>query len=73
MGKVMKLDDLYPGLTIYDCREAGGLAGKRFFVWPVKVLEIDTIRRRVFVSWNYNKPAWKSESEIKRYRMERPQ
>jgi hypothetical protein len=36
--------------------------------WPVKIVEVDTVRGRVLASWNSNTPKWFSERAVKAWR-----
>lgn len=70
----MKFEKIQPGMTLYDVHSTrmGNTTMRSLGTWQVKVLEIDTERRRARVSWNSNPPTWYSESQLAKLKGERP-
>lgn len=66
----MKIKDLKPGMTIYDCRYAKTMVkGRReASTWPVYVKEVDIEGQKALCSWNGNRAEWMGERRISRYR-----
>ena len=59
-------DRIAVGQVLYQRKRVkmGNTSVSREAIYTVKVVEIDTLRRRAFVSWNQNPTRWWSESEI---------
>lgn len=70
----MVIGKLKPGMTVYDVRPAKGLQrlSHKWVDWPVKIIEVDYANKKVFASWNYNKPEWYGEYIWKKWRLRLP-
>ena len=66
----MKFENVKPGMVLYDRHreKMGNTTMSRWGEWTVRVIEVDLTNRRALVSWNGNKPAWKTAHQIERYR-----
>jgi hypothetical protein len=51
----------------------GNTTMTRRAVHPITVRQIDMEKRKVFASWNYNPPAWHSERQVTRWKVNKPQ
>lgn len=69
----IKFEKIQPGMTLYDVSKETGFTRWKWAIWPVVVHEINIEERRVFASWNGNKPEWMSEHRITKYRLKPPQ
>lgn len=66
----MTLDKLKPNMIVYDVSKHRG----RFLWWPVIIVEIDEINKRVYARWNVlNKPEWYYERSWKKWRLKKPE
>lgn len=62
-------DRLYSEQVLWDVRKVRG----RTQTFPVRVLEINTVKGEALVSVNNNPARWVGERVIKSYRVKRPQ
>lgn len=61
----MKLEKLKEGMTVYRwARERPRGMGS----WPVYIVEVDLVGRRVLASWNGNPARWFSERHAVKWR-----
>ena len=70
----MVITKLKEGMTVYEVKKATGMrsfSGK-WQTWCVTILKIDEEYRRVFASWNYNKPQWFYEKQWSKWRLNLP-
>lgn len=70
---MIKFEKIHAGMILYDVRKATGWSRHKWDTWPVRVVEVDTEKRRVLASWNHNKAEWMNERRITRYRAKRPE
>lgn len=73
---MIKFEKIKEGMTLWDCkkRKRFGISvnTSKWQVWPVHIKKVDTERRRVFASWNYNAPRWIPERRVTKYRAKAP-
>lgn len=71
----IKFEKIVAGMRLYDLHSErmGSTTMRSMGVWFVDVLEVDVAQRRALVSWNGNKPEWKSAHTLTRYRAKRPE
>lgn len=62
----MKLEKLKPGMRVYSNGRDRSML-RRPASWPVVVVEVDLVKRRVFARWNYNAPQWFGERNASRW------
>lgn len=69
----MKIEDLKPGMTVYDVGTygMGNTVLRSVGVWPVRIIEVDMATRSVLASWNMNEPK-RYKREIRRWRLKEP-
>lgn len=67
---MVSFNKILVGDTLWDCRRTkmGNTTMTRMSSWPVVVKEIDTVRERIFASWNGNSPTWYGSQKIQRLR-----
>lgn len=70
----MKFEKLQPGMTVYDVgrHKMGNTTLTTVAWWSVRVLEVDTERRRVVASWNTNAPRTFYERDVAKWREKQP-
>jgi hypothetical protein len=70
----MKFEKLQPGITVWDCHShyAGNTKVKTWGTWPVRIVEIDTDKRKVLASWNNNETQWYSECRYTKWLKDKP-
>ena len=70
----MKFEKLKPDMTVYDVgrHKMGNTTLSTVAVWSVRVMEVDTERRRVVASWNTNSPRTFYERDVTRWREKQP-
>lgn len=70
---MIKFEKIQPGMNLYDVRKSTDPFRRgKWDVWPVRVIEVDKERRRVFASWNGNQPQWMYERAVTKYRAKNP-
>lgn len=63
----MKLEKLTPGMVVHSYgRQRDAMRTK--CSWPVKIVEVDLLNRRVLASWNHNHPQWWPEYNATKWR-----
>lgn len=74
---MIKFEKIIPGMTLYDVRPSKLRlmhgTNRKWSVWPVHVIEVNTERRRVLASWNMNPATWIFERQVCKYRLKRPE
>ena len=67
------INRIKPGQILWDYHRyrVGNTRMTKEGEWPVKVIEVDMVKRRALISWNGNDPQWRNETAIKRYRVKR--
>ena len=70
----MKFEKLQPGATVYDVgrHKMGNTTVSTVAVWQVRVLKVDSEKRRVLASWNCNAPRTYYERDVSRWREREP-
>lgn len=63
----MKLEKMSPGMLLHAWGRDRTMMRNRTS-WPVEVLKVDLVGRRVLASWNYNPPQWWAERHAMRWR-----
>lgn len=73
---MIKFEKIKPGMELWEVkRNTGGIlsgSSSKWITWPVFVELVDTEKRRVLASWNYNAPRWMNEREVCKFRAKRP-
>jgi hypothetical protein len=64
----VRFERLEAGMVLYERRRVrmGHTTMLTLSEWPVRVGEVDVGGRRALVSWNGNRPEWRSEHALKR-------
>jgi|GEM_PF-1022030 len=70
----MKFEKLKPGMVVYDVgrHKMGNTTMSTVAVWSVRIISVDTEKRRVEASWNGNRPKVCYEYEAKKWREKEP-
>ena len=68
----IKFEKIKAGVILWDVRRNTDMMKNKFSIWPVRIMEVDKEKRRVFASWNSNDPEWMGEEIITKYRAKRP-
>lgn len=63
----MKLEKLKPGMTVYRWGRDGTIL-RQMGSWPVLIIEVDLVKRRVLASWNGNPARWVPERHAVKWR-----
>lgn len=65
----MKLEKIQPGMLLHSWGRSRSVLRERCS-WPVRIVEVDLVGRRVFASWNSNKAQWWPERHAVKWRKE---
>jgi hypothetical protein len=70
----MKFEKLKPGMVLYDVgtHRMGNTTIRTVSVWPVRIISVDTEKRRCVASWNGNSPQTCFEGQISKWREKEP-
>lgn len=70
----MKIESLQSGMTVYETHtyRMGNTTLRSQGVWPVTVVEVDMLKRRVLASWNGNRSEWYYEHQWSKWRLKKP-
>jgi hypothetical protein len=70
----MKISQLKPGMTVYDCHKykMGNTSLSTYGVWLVHVVSVDENNGTIEASWNCNGVNRYRESEWKKWKLEKP-
>ena len=65
-----KFHTIKAGDQLWDCHseQRGNTTMREMGSWPVRVKEVDPVKRQALVSWNGNPPAWRGAAYIERLR-----
>ena len=66
---------LVPGQIVYQItRQAmGNTTVRRNVLYTIKIIEIDLDHGRVLISWNGNRPEWRTQRHVKAWRVRNPE
>ncbi len=70
----IKFEKIKPGMILLDIHSvrAGSTTMRRKGCWPVRVISIDSDKRRAMVSWNHNPPEVWSERRLYKLYAKKP-
>ncbi len=70
----MKLENLKPGMTVFDCHShrAGNTVLRTWGVWHVSIIAVDLERGTVMASWNGNEAKRFYRGEFERWKLREP-
>lgn len=71
----IKFEKIEEGMTLYDVHSTrmGNTTIREQGLWRVRVIAVDTEKRKVLASWNGNKPRWYFEGQITKFRKNPPE